>query len=799
MIVLAGCLWATGLLAETPAPPASFTFSEKLVETVDSFGTGEVNSYSGSLSVTGSLAGVDIATFNESTPFTVAVGDFVLAATLGDDLNYVAGKKTAAFSTYDRSFLPPLVLNRVTVSWTATNFTVSGTLFDFMDQTNTIVVLNHDGTRGSFARVSQGFVQLGSATGSRSVTYSGTTTYATGTTPAGELATVVTVQASGQSDNVRPTVTITSPTNNARVTVPFVTVTGRATDNVGVSKVLVSVNNGDFLAVAGTTNWTAQFSLLVGTNLIQAQSMDLDGNSSTTATLKVFYALTAPLQVQLVGQGSLKSNYNGQWLDVGRGYNMTATGSNGHKFSQWIVSTNWEGSLVVATQTLNFTMQSNLTLTAVFVDTNKPTVQVTNLAANQRISNALFTVKGTAKDNVGASNVWYRLNGGAWAVGAGAATWSAPLALAQRSNSFQVYAADAAGNHSTTSSVAFLNVMTGPLLVSSVGAGTLTPNYSNKVLEIGLNYSLKAAGANGHKFSQWIVSTNWTGGWVVATQTLNFMMQSNLTLTAVFVDTNKPTVLVTNLAANQRISNAVFTVKGTAKDNVGVSNVWFQLNSGVWTVASGGSVWSAPVTLRPSTNVFSVYAQDTAGNRSATNTVRFTCTVSNRPPVAATNSLNTAQNKAVALTVAEVLGRCGDPDGDPVSLASVTASTNGAPVMLAGGQITYSPLTNFVGADRFNYLVSDGRGGTATGEVRVDVYPGTVAALHIVSAEKSAQGLLLRIAGIPGRSYQVERAPALNSPWNTLTNLTAGPSGIMDCTDANGLPGGAFYRAKATP
>ena len=92
--------------------------------------------------------------------------------------------------------------------------------------------------------------------------------------------------------------------------------------------------------------------------------------------------------------------------------------------------------------------------------------------------------------------------------------------------------------------------------------GKLIPNLSNAVLEIGLGSSMTAAGVNGHQFRRWEVSTNWLDPVVVTNAKLNFVMQSNLTLTAVFADTNRPVVTVTNLKASQRISNAVFTVRG---------------------------------------------------------------------------------------------------------------------------------------------------------------------------------------------------------------------------------------------
>ncbi len=49
------------------------------------------------------------------------------------------------------------------------------------------------------------------------------------------------------------------------------------------------------------------------------------------------------------------------------------------------------------------------------------------------------------------------------------------------------------------------------------------------------------------------------------------------------------------------------------------------------------------------------------------------------------------------------------------------ASANGGTVSLAGGVISYSPATNFNGADTFTYTISDGQGGTATGTVTVNV------------------------------------------------------------------------------
>src|ERR1035437_8187602 len=91
-------------------------------------------------------------------------------------------------------------------------------------------------------------------------------------------------------------------------------------------------------------------------------------------------------------------------------------------------------------------------------------------------------------------------------------------------------------------------------------------------------------------------------------------------------DTVSPTNGITSPSANQRWSNAVFTVTDAARDNVGVANVLVSLNGGGWTLATtanGWTNWSSQVNLTPGTNTVQAYAVDPAGNVSTTNSVKF--------------------------------------------------------------------------------------------------------------------------------------------------------------------------------
>jgi hypothetical protein len=75
----------------------------------------------------------------------------------------------------------------------------------------------------------------------------------------------------------------------------------------------------------------------------------------------------------------------------------------------------------------------------------------------------------------------------------------------------------------------------------------------------------------------------------------------------------------------QRITNAPINVSGHASDNVHLDSVWYQVNGGTWTLASGASNWSASVSsgLVAGTNVIAAYSLDSSGNYSPTKRVSF--------------------------------------------------------------------------------------------------------------------------------------------------------------------------------
>ena len=430
-------------------------------------------------------------------------------------------------------------------------------------------------------------------------------------------------------DVTKPTLTINSPTSGQRWSNATFNVSGTASDNWQVSNVQYQLNGSGWTNATGTTNWSAIVNLSPGTNSVQGYAVDTSGNKSTTKTVNFDFVVTNQLQVGATGLGTISPNYNNVWLEIGRNYSMTATAGTGFMFTNWTGGTGLPLAVLTNGTTVQFLMQSNLILQANFIDTSKPTLSITNLTSGQRVSNATFTVKGTTSDNWMVSNVWCQINGLGWNSATNInnwTNWAAGATLVPGTNVVQAYAVDTSGNVSTTSSVSFQFVVTNQLGVRALGLGTISPNYSNAWLEIGRNYNMAATPGSGFVFTNWVISTNWLGGTMTNNATVQFMMQSNLTLQVSFVDVTKPTLTIIAPTSGQHMANALATVVGTASDNWKVAGVWYSLNGGTWNqpaTTNNWTNWTTTVELQNATNTLKAYALDLGGNFSTTNPVSF--------------------------------------------------------------------------------------------------------------------------------------------------------------------------------
>lgn len=148
--------------------------------------------------------------------------------------------------------------------------------------------------------------------------------------------------------------------------------------------------------------------------------------------------------------------------------------------------------------------------------------------------------------------------------------------------------------------------------------------------------------------------------------------------------------------------------------------------SAPWPVAAHGQVGATATMFNylPAANYNGTdtvtYTINDGNGRTATATVTITITPVPDPPVAATDNETTAEDTVL---VVSPLGNDSDPDGDAFSILSVTTAFHGSLAINGDGTVTYTPVANYNGTDRFDYTIQDATGRNATGRVNITLTP----------------------------------------------------------------------------
>ncbi len=227
-------------------------------------------------------------------------------------------------------------------------------------------------------------------------------------------------------------------------------------------------------------------------------------------------------------------------------------------------------------------------------------------------------------------------------------------------------------------------------------------------------------------------------------------------------------------------------------NTLAISTVSASSSRGGSIVSAGAGSWRyTPPSGFAGVDTFTYTVTD--GQASAVGTVSVTVTLpppANRAPVAGNDSL--ATTGPLTFTAATLLANDGDPDGNPIAVSAVSASsTNGGSIAAAGaGSWTYTPASAFAGVDSFTYTVSDGQA-IAIGTVSVTVTvpppppPPSVAGLVLafgfdetagnLAADTSASGLVGTIreaAFVPGKFGNALSFDGVND-WVTVPDAAA--------------------------
>ncbi len=422
-----------------------------------------------------------------------------------------------------------------------------------------------------------------------------------------------------------PTVAYVYPANNTIVTNADVVVSGTASDDVGLARIVCSITSPTYNGGApagnnaiGTTNWSLDFGNLPP-GAYTADVVAQDGAGNLTARLESQFVVPQyPVSTSAIGPGKLSTNLTQANSVAGKTYAVKSLPAKGALFVGWTSGTN---SSVDPTD--SFVMPNGLQLTATFISNTLPGgIAFTYPAANASLHTNRVGVTGTVAKSAGLTTITCQFfsktstdSVTAPMVTTGTTTWSIPpVQLAPGPYIVEALASNAAGK--TTVITEDFTVLA-PMTVNITGPGK-TSSTNGSYLQLGASYSIKATPNSGGQFYNWSGSSGSS-----LDTTVTFSMSNGLALTATFI-TNSLAKLVsfTYPAANSTVATNTFMLTGSVSPNVNSPQVIFQLFTGVEPVGGTqyatvtGTTWSIPMSgLKEGSYTAVAIASDSAGRQ----------------------------------------------------------------------------------------------------------------------------------------------------------------------------------------
>ena len=569
---------------------------------------------------------------------------------------------------------PPPPTPTVSITAPANNATVNGTVVVSASASDSAgiasVQFQVDGANAGAAVTSAPYNFSWNTT---SVSNASHTLTAVATDTGGNSATSAGVKVTvNNSDTTPPTVSITSPANNATVS-GVVTVNATASDNVAVASVQLQVDGANVGAEDTNSPYSFSWSTTSvsnGSHTLTAVAKDSAGNAATSAGVKVTVSntnstppptvsITSPSNnatvsgvVTVNATASDSAGMASVQLQVD-GANVGAADMNSPYSFSWSTTSVSNGShtltAVAKDSSGGTTTSADVKVTVNNSDTTPPTVSITSPTNNATVSGTV-SVSATASDNVAVASVQLQVDG----ANVGAADTSSPYSFSWSSTSVSngshtltAVAKDSAGNKTTSAGVKVTvnNSDTTPPTVSITspannatvsGTVMVSATASDNVAVASVQFQVDGANVgSADTSSPYNFSWNTTSvshGSHTLTAVAKDAAGNATTSAGVKVtvnassDTTPPTVSITSPSNNSTVSSTV-TVSATASDNVGVASVQFQVDGN----NVGAADTSSPYNLSWNTTSYAngshtlaAIAKDAAGNSAVSSTVNVT-------------------------------------------------------------------------------------------------------------------------------------------------------------------------------
>jgi hypothetical protein len=262
------------------------------------------------------------------------------------------------------------------------------------------------------------------------------------------------------SDAISPTINITSTFTNNRTIASTISLSGAASDNVGVTQVTFVTDQGQSGTCSTTnnySNWTCSISLSLGPNLITVKAFDAASNSATAAITitrdaALSIAITSPLSgiISNLTQIAVSGSTSGSVSQI--------TWSTGVASGSCVGIASWscsvalsEGQNSISITAANSSGNSSTSSITVIGDRTAPVITFGQTPSTTYSQN--ITVSANIAETNGLSSVtWARgaqLNG-TCALASGSNWNCGPIVLEFGANAITITATDAAGNTAST-------------------------------------------------------------------------------------------------------------------------------------------------------------------------------------------------------------------------------------------------------------------------------------------------------------------------------------------------------------
>ena len=570
------------------------------------------------------------------------------------------------------------------------------------------------------------------------------------------------------NDGTLPFITITKPTANSTYTTyaSTVNVQGTAGDNIAISSVEYTLNDGSVQPCTGTTAWsTGSVALSVGDNVFKVTAYDNAGNSATD-TLTVTLPDTVPPTVTITGPTSdpvytadySRITVSGIASDNGELDSLTWTNNLGGS-GDCVGTYNWNASGLQLKNGLNHITitckdaagnSSTDSIAITYADVTVPIINILTPTTKETYdtTSAKIDVGGTASDDAELAQITWTTSGGASGVCAGTTTWLATkIPLQPGSNQVTVTAKDSAGNTASDNFVATFTDVTAPTISITNPAGERLDRYPNNKYDIAgiaaddvgiisVNWS-KPTGESGVCTGL----TSWTAKGVplnlgdnlitvTATDAAGNYCSDNVTIQYLDGDGPVVTIKIPTTLAKYNTSQQTIALGGTAVDVNEVSTVVYSTSTGASGTCSGKQNWSvSDLALVQGDNIVTVTATDNSGNK-GTDVLTITVPDSTPPAITILQPTN-VPNYSTHSTEVILSGTA----SDNIGVATVTCANSRGGSTTVNGTNTWntSAIALQLGTNLITMTAKDAAGKTATDTLSISFTDTTAPSITIES------------------------------------------------------------------